>query len=122
MFLVAKCEFLNPGGSVKDRISYHMILDAEAKGLLKPGYTVIEPTSGNTGIGLALVCSIKGYKCIIIMPSKMSGEKVDVMKALGAEVISTAAETPEELILLSENLKKATPNSIVVGQVFYFDY
>ncbi len=75
-FLVAKCEFFNAGGSVKDRIGVRMVEDAEARGELRPGMTIIEPTSGNTGIGLALVAAIKGYRCIIVMPQKMSNEKV----------------------------------------------
>lgn len=74
--MFAKCEFLNPGGSVKDRIGFRMVLDAEERGLLKPGYTVIEPTSGNTGIGLAMACAVLGHRCIIVMPLKMSDEKV----------------------------------------------
>ena len=90
--LVVKCEFFNAGGSVKDRIGKRMIEDAEKKGILKPGMTVIEPTSGNTGIGLALTAAVKGYKAIITLPEKMSQEKVDVLKALGAEIIRTPTE------------------------------
>ena len=74
--LWAKCEFFNTGGSVKDRIAKRMVEDAERAGILKPGYTIIEPTSGNTGIGLALISAVKGYKCIIVLPEKMSNEKV----------------------------------------------
>uniref|UniRef100_A0A8C9UV34 Cystathionine beta-synthase n=1 Tax=Spermophilus dauricus TaxID=99837 RepID=A0A8C9UV34_SPEDA len=87
--LLAKCEFFNAGGSVKDRISLRMIEDAERDGTLKPGDTIIEPTSGNTGIGLALAAAVKGYRCIIVMPEKMSMEKVDVLRALGAEIVRT---------------------------------
>lgn len=98
-----------------------MILDAETKGLLKPGYTVIEPTSGNTGIGLALGCAIRGYKCIIVMPEKMSNEKVDVLRALGAEIIRTPTEasfdSPDSLISVSQKIQKETQNSIVLDQV-----
>ncbi len=83
----AKCEFLNPGGSVKDRIGYRMVLDAVEKGLLKPGSVIIEPTSGNTGIGLAMASAVYGYRCIIVMPEKMSDEKVNTLRALGAEII-----------------------------------
>jgi cystathionine beta-synthase len=75
--LVAKCEYFNAGGSVKDRIGYRMVEEAERDGTLKPGDTVIEPTSGNTGIGLALACAVKNYRCIIVMPEKMSKEKVN---------------------------------------------
>lgn len=100
-----------------------MILDAETKGLLKPGDTVIEPTSGNTGIGIALGCAIKGYKCIIVMPEKMSHEKFDVLKALGAEVVRTPTEaafdSPHGLIFVSQKLQKETPNSIILDQVCF---
>ncbi|KAE8278400.1 Cystathionine beta-synthase-like protein [Larimichthys crocea] len=87
--ILAKCEFFNAGGSVKDRISLRMVEDAERDGILKPGDTIIEPTSGNTGIGLALAAAVKGYRCIIVMPEKMSMEKVDVLRALGAEIVRT---------------------------------
>ncbi|KAF6774887.1 hypothetical protein AHF37_06422 [Paragonimus kellicotti] len=87
--VLAKCEFFNPGGSVKDRIAKRMVEEAERQGVLKPGDTLIEPTSGNTGIGLALVAAVKGYRCIIVMPEKMSLEKEYVLRALGAEIIRT---------------------------------
>jgi len=90
--IIAKCEYFLPGGSLKDRIAKRMIEDAEKKGLLKPGSTIIEATSGNTGIGLALVGAVKGYNVIITLPEKMSQEKVDVLTALGAEVIRTPTE------------------------------
>jgi len=90
--LLAKCEFFNAGGSVKDRIGKRMIEDAEKAGRIKPGDTLIEPTSGNTGIGLALCAAIKGYRMVITLPEKMSQEKVDVLKALGAEIIRTPTE------------------------------
>ena len=90
--IVVKCEFFNAGGSVKDRIARQMILQAEAEGRLSPDCTLIEPTSGNTGIGIALAAAVKGYKCIITMPEKMSKEKVDVLKALGAEIVRTPTE------------------------------
>src|SRR5216117_711834 len=86
---LAKLEMMNPGGSVKDRIGEKMIEDAEAKGLLKPGGTIIEPTSGNTGLGLAMVAAIKGYRAVFTMPDKMSREKIDLLKALGARVVVT---------------------------------
>lgn len=115
-----KCEFLNPGGSVKDRIGYRMVQDAREKGLLKPGYTVIEPTSGNTGIGLAMACAVYGYKCLIVMPEKMSDEKVGALHCLGAEIIRTpneaGFESPEGLISVAQQLKKKIPNSIILDQ------
>lgn len=116
----AKCEFLNPGGSVKDRIGYRMVQEAEEKGLLKPGDTIIEPTSGNTGIGLAMASAVKGYKCIIVMPEKMSNEKVYALRALGAKIIRTPTEaaydSPEGLIYVAQELQRQTPNSIVLDQ------
>lgn len=119
----AKCEFFNPGGSVKDRIAHRMVLDAEEKGLIKPGYTIIEPTSGNTGIGLAMVAAVKGYKCIIVMPEKMSNEKVYVLHALGAEIVRTPTEaawnSPEAHISVAQKLQREIPNSIVLDQVIY---
>lgn len=124
MCLVAKCEFFNPGGSVKDRIGYRMVEDAEKAGLLKPGYTIIEPTSGNTGIGLAMAAAVKGYRCIIVMPLKMSDEKVNVLKALGAEIVRTPTsasfDSPEGLIAVSQKLQKEIPNSIILNQVNWF--
>uniref|UniRef100_D3TMI8 Cystathionine beta-synthase n=1 Tax=Glossina morsitans morsitans TaxID=37546 RepID=D3TMI8_GLOMM len=118
--MYAKCEFLNPGGSVKDRIGYRMVQDAEEKGLLKPGYTVIEPTSGNTGIGLAMACAVRGYRCLIVMPEKMSDEKVSALKTLGAKIIRTPTEaafdSPEGLIYVAQRLQKEIPNSIILDQ------
>nr|XP_014087512.1 cystathionine beta-synthase-like protein [Bactrocera oleae]XP_014087513.1 cystathionine beta-synthase-like protein [Bactrocera oleae]XP_036232113.1 cystathionine beta-synthase-like protein [Bactrocera oleae]XP_036232114.1 cystathionine beta-synthase-like protein [Bactrocera oleae]XP_036232115.1 cystathionine beta-synthase-like protein [Bactrocera oleae] len=118
--MYAKCEFLNPGGSVKDRIGYRMVQDAEEKGLLKPGCTIIEPTSGNTGIGIAMASAVKGYKCIIVMPEKMSNEKVSALRALGAKIIRTPTEvaydSPEGLICVAQRLQKEIPNAIVLDQ------
>ena len=115
-----KCEFLNAGGSVKDRIALRMIEIAEQSGRLKPGMTVIEPSSGNTGIGLALACAIKGYKCIIVMPSKMSKEKVIAMKALGVKIVRTKDDAeynnPESHVETAFRLRKETPNSVVLDQ------
>ncbi|KAH0947839.1 hypothetical protein HN011_004255 [Eciton burchellii] len=118
--MFAKCEYFNPGGSVKDRIAYRMIQDAEEKGLIKPGYTIIEPTSGNTGIGLAMAAAVKDYKCIIVMPEKMSNEKVSVLRALGAEIVRTPTEaawySPEAHISVAQKLQQETPNSIILDQ------
>ncbi|EFA76113.1 cystathionine beta-synthase [Heterostelium album PN500] len=118
--LLAKCEFFNAGGSVKDRIGYRMVLDAEASGRIKPGDTLIEPTSGNTGIGLALAAAIKGYKMIITLPEKMSQEKVDVLKALGATIIRTPTEaafdSPESHIGVALKLNAEIPNSHILDQ------
>lgn len=111
---------MNPGGSVKDRIGYRMVEDAERGGRLKPGCTIIEPTSGNTGIGIAMACAVKGYKCLIVMPEKMSTEKVDALKALGAQIIRTPTEasfdSPEGLIAVAQRLKKETPDSVIMDQ------
>lgn len=118
--VVAKCEFFSAGGSVKDRIGLRMIEDAEASGRIKPGDTLIEPTSGNTGIGLALAAAIKGYKMIITLPEKMSQEKVDVLKALGAQIIRTPTEaafdSPESHIGVAKRLNKEIPNSHILDQ------
>ncbi|XP_074203217.1 cystathionine beta-synthase isoform X1 [Camelus bactrianus] len=118
--LLAKCEFFNAGGSVKDRISLRMIEDAEREGTLKPGDTIIEPTSGNTGIGLALAAAVKGYRCIIVMPEKMSTEKVDVLRALGAEIVRTPTQarfdSPESHVGVAWRLKNEIPNSHILDQ------
>lgn len=118
--MYAKCEFLNPGGSVKDRIGYRMVRDAIEKGVLKPGFTVIEPTSGNTGIGLAMACAVYGFRCIIVMPDKMSNEKVAALHVLGAEIIRTpieaAFDSPDGLIAVAQRLEKEIPNSIILDQ------
>lgn len=118
--LVAKCEFMNPGGSVKDRIGVRMLMDAEAQGRIKPGDTLIEPTSGNTGIGLALAAAVRGYRLIITMPEKMSHEKQVVLEALGAEIIRTPTEaawdSPESHIGVAKELVKIIPNSHILDQ------
>tara|TARA_Y100001970_G_C14138669_1_gene805849 strand:+ start:108 stop:1064 length:957 start_codon:yes stop_codon:yes gene_type:complete len=118
--LYVKCELFNPGGSVKDRIGYNMVIEAEKEGKIKPGDTLIEPTSGNTGIGLALAAAVRGYKMIITMPKKMSQEKEDVLKALGAEVIRTRTEAswddPDSLIEIAKKLNKEIPNSHILDQ------
>ncbi|DAZ95578.1 TPA: hypothetical protein N0F65_006064 [Lagenidium giganteum] len=118
--LLAKCEFFNAGGSVKDRIGKRMVEDAMASGRIKPGDTLIEPTSGNTGIGLALAAAIYGFRMIITLPEKMSQEKVDVLKALGAEIIRTPTEaawdSPESHIGVALRLNKEIPNSHILDQ------
>ena len=118
--LYAKCEFFNPGGSVKDRIGKNMIEQAEKDGLIKPGDTLIEPTSGNTGIGLALCAAVKGYKMIITMPEKMSKEKEVVLKALGATIVRTPTEAawddPESHIEVAKKMQKEIPNSHILDQ------
>lgn len=117
---MAKCEYFNAGGSVKDRIGLRMVEDAERSGRIKPGDTLIEPTSGNTGIGLALAAAIKGYKMIITLPEKMSKEKVDVLKALGAQIIRTPTEAawnaPESHIGVAKKLNSEIPNSHILDQ------
>ena len=123
--LYAKCEFFNPGGSIKDRIGKQMIEEAEKTGRIKPGDTLIEPTSGNTGIGLALAAAVKGYKMIITMPEKMSKEKEVVLKALGAEIVRTPTEAawddPESHIEIAKKLNKEIKNSHILAQYSNLD-
>ena len=115
--ILAKLESFNPGGSVKDRICLSMIEDAEDKGLLKPGATIIEPTSGNTGIGLAMVSAIKGYKCILTMPETMSLERIYILKSYGAEVVLTpGVDGMLGSIKKAEELLKKIPNSFMPQQ------
>ncbi len=118
--LFAKCEFFNPGGSVKDRIGWRMVEDAEKSGRIKPGDTLIEPTSGNTGQGMALAAAVKGYRCIITMPEKMSQEKQISLEALGAEIVRTPTEAafddPESHIGVAKKLNNEIPNSHILDQ------
>src|ERR1700761_5023009 len=111
--LVAKVEYLNPGGSAKDRIAVKMIDAAEASGLLKPGGTIVEPTSGNTGIGLALIAQQREYHCIFVCPDKVSGDKIDTLRAYGAEVVvcptAVAPEDPRSYYSVSGRLARETP-------------
>lgn len=120
--VLAKLEMLNPGGSVKDRIGIRMIEEAERRGLLKKGGTIVEPTSGNTGVGLAIAAAIKGYKVIFVMPDKMSQEKISLLKAYGAEVVITPTsvprESPESYYSVSERLAKEIPGGFQPNQYF----
>lgn len=118
--VLAKLEMMNPGGSVKDRIGEKMIAEAEANGTLKPGGTIIEPTSGNTGLGLAMVAAIKGYRAVFTIPDKMSREKLDLLKAFGARVVVTPTavppDHPDSYYRVAERIHRDTPNSILPNQ------
>ncbi|XP_075748594.1 cystathionine beta-synthase isoform X2 [Rhipicephalus microplus] len=118
--LLAKCEFFNPGGSIKDRIGLRMVEEAERDGILKPSSVIIEPTSGNTGIGLAMAAAIRGYRCIIVLPEKMSREKVDVLRALGAEIVRTPTsaryDSPESHISVAFSLCREIPGAVILDQ------
>ena len=115
--VIAKVEFFNPGGSVKDRIALAMIEDAEQKGILKPGATIIEPTSGNTGVGLALVSAVKGYHLILTMPETMSVERRNLVKAYGAEVrLTSGKDGMPGAIKAAEELRDSIPGSVILGQ------
>ena len=120
--LVGKLEMLNPGGSVKDRIGIRMIEEAERKGWLKPGGTIVEPTSGNTGVGLAMAAAIKGYRCIFVMPDKVANEKVALLRAYGAEVVTTPTnverESPESYYSVADRLTRELPNAFQPNQYF----
>ena len=120
--ILAKAEFLNPGGSVKDRIGIAMIEAGEKSGLLKPGATIIEPTSGNTGLGLALVAALRGYRCIFTIPDKMSQEKINLVKAFGARVVvcptAVPPDHPDSYYKVAERLNKEIPNSFLPYQYY----
>lgn len=118
--MYVKCEFMNPGGSIKDRIGYWLINDAEERGVLKPGGTIVESTSGNTGFGLAIASAIKGYNCIFVLPDKMSEEKIKNLRAFGARVVVTPTavepEDPRSYYSVSKRLAEETPNAIYINQ------
>jgi cystathionine beta-synthase len=118
--ILAKVEFFNPGGSVKDRIGVQIIEDAEKEGRLKPGGTIVEATSGNTGVGLAIVAAIRGYKCIFVMPDKMSQEKIQLLRAFGARVVITPTavepDDPRSYYSVARKITEETPNSILANQ------
>ncbi|MCB9061958.1 MAG: cysteine synthase family protein [Halobacteriovoraceae bacterium] len=118
--IYVKCEFMNPGGSIKDRIGAYILEKSEKAGLIKPGATIIEGTSGNTGVGLAMYCNIKGYKSIFVMADKQSQEKINNLKAFGAQVIlcptNVAPESPESYYSVSKRLANEIPNSIYINQ------
>src|SRR5438093_13539730 len=120
--ILAKLEMLNPGGSVKDRIGLRMIEAAEREGLLRPGGTIVEPTSGNTGHGLAIAAAIRGYRCIFVMPDKMSQEKVSLLRAYGAEVIITPTavppESPESYYRVADRMTEEIPGAVQPNQYF----
>ncbi len=120
--IFAKVEFFNPGGSVKDRIGISIIEDAEKQGTLKPGGTIVESTSGNTGMGLAIAAAVKGYKTVFTMPDKMSNEKISLLRAFGAEVIVTPTavphDSPENYTEVAKRIVRETPNSILANQYY----
>src|SRR5256885_15512942 len=118
--VVAKVELLNPGGSVKDRIGLAMLEAAEAAGLVRPGATIVEPTSGNTGTGLAIAAALKGYRLVCVMPDKQSQEKRDILRAYGAEVVicptAVAPEDPSSYYKVAERLAAELPGGVMPGQ------
>src|SRR5512146_1731035 len=118
--VLAKLEFLNPGGSIKDRMALHIIEKAEKAGLLRPGGTIVENTSGNTGVAVAMLAAVKGYRCVFTMPDKMSKEKQDALKAFGAQVIVTPtnvpADSPESYYSVAKRIAAETPNSFYLNQ------
>ena len=124
--LFAKVEFFNPGGSVKDRIGYRMVMEAQKSGRIKPGDTLIEPSSGNAGIGIALAGAVLGYKVIITMPEKMSQEKSVTLAALGAEIVRTPTEAawdaPDSHIGIAKKMQSEIPNAHILDQYANREY
>ncbi len=118
--VLAKCEYMNPAGSIKDRMAHYVIEQAEAKGILKPGGTIIENTSGNTGMGVAMAAAVKGYRCVFTMPDKMSQEKINSMKAFGAEVVITPTDvpgdSPDHYVNVAKRIASETPGSFYLDQ------
>src|SRR5680860_669822 len=120
--VAAKLEMMNPGGSVKDRIGIRMVEEAEKRGWLKPGGTIVEPTSGNTGVGLAMAAAVKGYNCIFVMPDKVAVEKVALLRAYGAEVVTTPTsverDSPESYYSVADRLTREVPSAFQPNQYF----
>ena len=115
--VLAKLEYFNPGGSIKDRVALNMIIDAERRGVLQPGGTIIEPTSGNTGVGLAWIARVRGYEAVIVMPDSMSHERQQLLRAAGAQLVLTpGAEGMTGAIAEAERLHESIPNSVILGQ------
>jgi cystathionine beta-synthase len=115
-----KCEYMNPSGSIKDRMANYVIQQAEKTGLLKPGGTIVENTSGNTGLALAMIAAVKGYRCVFTLPDKMSQEKIDMLRAAGAEVVVTPTDvpgdSPDHYVETAKRIARETPNSFYVNQ------
>ena len=120
--IYVKLEYMNPGGSMKDRVAINIVRDYERRGLLKPGGTIVEATSGNTGMGLALVAAIRGYKCIFVMPDKMSEEKIKALQAFGARVVicptAVEPEDPRSYYSVSRRLAEETPGAVLANQYY----
>src|SRR5690606_28721549 len=118
--ILAKCEFMNPAGSIKDRMAHYIIQQAEKEGKLKPGGTIVENTSGNTGMGVAMAAAVKGYRCVFTMPDKMSQEKVNSMKAFGAEVVITPTDvpgdSPDHYVNVAKRIAEETPGAYYINQ------
>lgn len=120
--VLVKMEQLNPGGSVKDRMALNVVLRAEEQGVIKPGYTLVESTSGNTGLGLAMIAAVRGYRCVFTIPDKMSREKIDMLKAYGAEVVITRTDLdhdhPESYVSIAKRIAQETPNAFYTDQYY----